>query len=55
MAESVNSTTGGPPPRTRRVYRSPELLVYGSVRELTASGTGTQTETPGNKPLTKRP
>ena len=28
----------------RQVYRAPELLVYGAVRQLTQSGSGNKTE-----------
>jgi hypothetical protein len=42
-----------PNPRT---YHSPSLLVYGAIREITASGSGSKTENKGadNQP-TKRP
>ena len=36
-------------------YSAPTLKVYGDITKLTASGTGTATETPGNKDIAKKP
>ena len=33
--------------KTRRPYRKPELLAYGTVKDLTASGFGSKTENQG--------
>ena len=42
-------------PDERKTYSPPTLSIYGDVTRLTASGTGTQSESPGNTPITKKP
>lgn len=39
----------------RNPYAAPTLTIYGDITKLTAGGTGTVDESPGNTPLTKRP
>lgn len=47
---------GAPRSPDRRSYRTPRLLVYGEVRELTAGGTGNAIESAGGPdPTKKRP
>jgi hypothetical protein len=41
-------------PRKKR-YGRPRVIVYGQVRSLTASGSGSQTENKLNMPVTKKP
>ena len=40
--------------KTLRPYQTPQLLVYGAVKDLTAGGTGSVVET-GNSASNKRP
>ena len=35
-------------------YAAPTLKIYGDITKLTASGTGSANETPGNTPITKK-
>jgi hypothetical protein len=39
----------------RRTYTAPKLTTYGDMARYTASGTGADTETKGNKAITKKP
>ena len=41
--------------KARRPYQKPELLVYGTVKDLTAGGSGNAQENLGNDPLKWRP
>jgi hypothetical protein len=40
--------------KTRRPYRKPELLAYGTVKDLTAAGLGSTTEQNPGKGSTKK-
>ncbi len=50
MSMRDHKQSEGPKP-----YSPPTLSVYGDVARLTASGTGTATETPGNLDVAKKP
>jgi hypothetical protein len=39
----------------RRPYRSPQLLVYGAMRDLTAGGSGNTTEDKDQHPAKSKP
>ena len=39
----------------RRSYSAPKLTTYGDMARFTASGTGAEVETKGNKAITKKP
>ena len=41
--------------KSRRPYRKPELLAYGTVNDLTAGGSGNVKEGQGPNPLKWRP
>jgi hypothetical protein len=50
--ETPEDNRGSP---RKKKYEKPRVIVYGQVRSLTASGSGSQSETPGNMPVTKKP
>ena len=41
--------------KSRRPYRKPELLAYGTVKDLTAAGIGSKVESGGHPAGTSRP
>lgn len=48
-----DSIVGGAKSKAR--YSAPKLTALGDFRTITASGSGAQSESPGNTPVTKKP
>jgi hypothetical protein len=55
--EEHKSEVAAPDPRqaVKKAYSTPRLSAFGSVEMLSLGGTGTSSETPGNKKITKKP
>jgi hypothetical protein len=55
--EEHKSEVAAPDPRqaVKRAYSTPRLSDFGSVEMLSLSGTGTMTESPGQKTAVKKP